>query len=1091
MFPEHGRWWTRWAKIPCQFPLALSAFICKSPPNSNHRDIIVSNKRTGQDNVPKWQISSIIDRYSNLMKGNVSCPSGWTFVENLCIGMFSSLKLRHQMKWSNAEVLCKSKGAEMFKLTDNTHWFPALISLLKRWKHDPLYGQIWISLNKTKSPLNLPGITICPALEVYKNADGHMNLSLIQYPCSSDLPPAYGVYGKTYIYPRASVKVSPILPKPWNVLCQKDSFQPEQQMCKTFHFKCNDGVCISIDCVCDGVADCQAGEDEQNCVCGFGFFKCDGKCITVNKYCNFEVDCHDGSDEKNCIFPDCPKSEFQCKNKECISIEKRCNFIADCFDGTDESVCDWDKECLQGSNVSYGGDLYGILGLNTITIGKGMRCYSGECLPASKFRDLTTDCGGPSAEDEALTISDIVPGKLKMNTQSLDGSGFLLEYFTYEPFCQSADCVRCSPSHTKCFKRYQACVYDHSQFGDVVSCRNFEHLKDCKEHKCPGMFKCPYSYCIPHRKLCDGVWDCIDGFDEKNCKNFTCPGFFRCKGEKRCLDQFEVCDGVPHCSNTNDDEKYCHYVKYPCPRNCTCFGYAIKCPMSKYIQLPSISNQTRTLDMSHNKLHITPNLFSNLSYLIRLNISNNGISKLENGSFLYLYNLIELDLSNNGISQLVNGTFLHLGNVHQLYLNGNHITHIFPGAFIGLNKLKVLDLSSQRLAILKDGTFVGLISLSNLDLSMNSIYKIEENSFLGLSRLHRLYINGNQIRTISEKSLSFTNLDYLKTDAYKFCCFSNATMCLPGPDEFSSCDDLLANKTLQISIWGLGLMALLGNLAVISLRCVKEKSSPNSKLITNLGISDCLMGVYLLIIATVDQLYRGVYIIYEEEWRKSILCRFAGMIAMLSSEMSIFTMVVITLDRVRAIVFPFRLDNLSLTQKSSLILCVCGWSVCLVLSTVPMFDVFYFDSFYGQTGVCLPFTLKNVKNQGWEYAMFIFIVINGIAFIMIIMGYLMIYYSINSSRQASGRSFSDVDVRLVKKITLIIISDCLCWLPIIILSIMALNGVFIPAVVSAWVAVFILPLNSAINPFLYTFSTIKMECTKKEETKSETRSSKI
>ena len=981
----------------------------------------------------------------------------------------------------------------MLKLKDDTHWFPPLISLLKRWKHEPLYGHIWITLNKTKSPLNLPGFSICHALELYKNADGHMNLTLIERLCDFDLPPGYGGSGKTHIYPRASVSVSPLLPKPWNVLCQKDTSEPEQQTCKSFHFKCDDGVCISIDSVCDGVADCQADEDERNCVCGFGFFKCDGKCITVSKYCNFKVDCHDGSDENNCIFPECSSGEFQCGNNECISIEKRCNFIVDCFDGTDESACDWDKECLHGLNVSYGEYLYRILGLNIITIGKGMKCYSGECLPASKFRDLITDCGGPSAEDEALTISDTVPGKLTIYVKSLHGTAMRMETSSYKPFCQSSDSVRCSPLHTKCFKRYQACVYDHNEFGDVVSCRNFEHLKDCKDHECPGMFKCPNSYCIPHRKLCDGVQDCIGGFDERNCKNYTCLGLFRCKGERHCLDQFEVCDGVKHCSKTNDDEKYCHFIKYPCPRNCTCFGYAIKCSMSKYTKLPSISNQTRSLDMSYNKLQISTKPFLNFFYLIGLNISNNGISKVVFGSFSYLYNLIELDLSNNRIGKLVNGTFLHLGNVRQLYLHGNHITQICPGAFIGLHKLKVLDLSSQRLAILKDGTFVGLMSLSNLDLSMNSIYKIEENSFLGLSHLHRLHINGNQIRTISENSLFFTNLNYLRTDAYKFCCFSNATMCFPRADEFSSCDDLLANGTLQISIWVLGVMALLGNLAAISLRCIKEKSSPTSKLITNLGISDLLMGIYLLIIATADQWYRGVYIIYEEEWRKNVLCRFAGMIAMLSSEMSIFTMVVMTLDRVRAIVFPFRLDNLSLSQKSSLIICVCGWSVCLVLSTVPIFDGYYFDRFYGQTGVCLPFTIKNVKNPGWEYAISIFIVMNGIAFIIIILGYLMIYYSIHSSRQAAGRSFSEVDVRLVKKITLIIISDCLCWLPIIVLSIMALNGVFIPAVVSAWVAVFILPLNSAINPFLYTFSAIKMECAthKKKETRSETKNSTI
>ena len=357
---------------------------------------------------------------------------------------------------------------------------------------------------------------------------------------------------------------------------------------------------------------------------------------------------------------------------------------------------------------------------------------------------------------------------------------------------------------------------------------------------------------------------------------------------------------------------------------------------------------------------------------------------------------------------------------------------------------------------------------------MNSLIQIEENSFHSLSFLSVLHIYGNQIRIIAKDSLLFESVDYLRTDAFKFCSLSNATICSPDIDEFSSCDDLLANGALQILIWVRGAIALLGNFFVIIWRCLRKDHAHYSfKLIINLSISDFLMGVYLIIIASVDQWYRGVYILFEDEWRKSFLCRFAGMITVLSSEMSVFTMVVMTLDRVNVIINHLRYSSLNLTLKASLMVCFSGWIIFLVISIAPMFDGHYFQNFYGQTGVCLPFTLKNIKNTGWEYAMFIFNVLNGIAFTALLMGYFMIYCSIHSSRQASGRSFADSDVRLLKKITLIIISDCLCWMPIIILSCMALRGVFIPAVVPAWIAVFILLLNSALNPFLYTISTIK------------------
>jgi hypothetical protein len=44
--------------------------------------------------------------------------------------------------------------------------------------------------------------------------------------------------------------------------------------------------------------------------------------------------------------------------------------------------------------------------------------------------------------------------------------------------------------------------------------------------------------------------------------------------------------------------------------------------------------------------------------------------------------------------------------------------------------------------------------------------------------------------------------------------------------------------------------------------------------------------------------------------------------------------------------------------------------------------------------------------------------------------------------------------------------------PIILIGFAGLGGAHIPPQVSAWIAVFILTLNSAVNPLLYTISSI-------------------
>ena len=603
MFPEHGRKWARWAKIPCHYPLALSAFICKQPALSSDREvnckkIEIKEKQEGL----RSHISSSIKNDSELIMHRIFCPGGWTYWEGLCVSMFSQSQFK-PLQWSDANLICKSKDATIFTLYNHSYWFPALTSLLRRWKHYPQYGHIWISFNDTQE-----SFAFCPFLSVYEDNSGDTSLLLKNVSCWVKYYRKYGERSKYYDYPKSSSVVWSILPKPWNVLCQKYVSQSERKKCKPYQFQCADRVCISIDSICDGASDCLKGEDELNCSCGSGFYRCDNKCISLSRYCDYQRDCDDSSDENDCIFPECSDSEYQCRNKECIPSNKRCDFVQDCLDGTDEIECDWDNECPQGKNVSFGDrmSLYKSLGLNSITIGKGMRCYSGKCLPASKFRDLRADCDGSSAEDEFLTILDIVPGLAAIDEPTDHGYRLMNKFSNLIPFCQSSDSVRCLPSHTKCFKRHHACIYDHNQLGDVASCRNLEHLKNCEDHECPGMVKCPNSYCIPHRKLCDGVWDCSGGFDEKNCKNYTCPGLFRCKDEKRCLDQFEVCDGVVHCKASKDDEKYCHYDKHPGPRNCTCIGNWIDCSKSRYVNLTLISNQTRSLDISQSNFKITP-----------------------------------------------------------------------------------------------------------------------------------------------------------------------------------------------------------------------------------------------------------------------------------------------------------------------------------------------------------------------------------------------------------------------------------------------------------------------------------------------------
>ena len=922
-----------------------------------------------------------------------------------------------------------------------------LSSLLQIWRHFEIYGHIWINgqMKTAYDSTTERFVYVCPVILPRYNGKRDYNADYGELECD-------GLEGLATIKPlQMSGKHTPLVPRPWHVLCERDAVVTKTTTtCLPFHYTCANRVCISPDSVCDGIIDCDDGEDEKDCTCGNEYFQCDnGTCIPTADYCDFIRNCKDGSDEAECVFQSCNQNEFRCENGQCIKKYQRCDFKVDCFDASDESDCGIEY-CI-----------------------KGFLCYSGTCIPKSHDHDLIQDCPGPIAEDEKINLKDIVRGRISYSTRQ----GVVIIEVT-SPYCPygGTDEVRCEHDHFACFNRRDSCIFDHDEAGDIKGCRNLAHLKNCTDFECPSHFKCPETYCIPYGKVCNGEWDCPDGFDENGCVNYTCPGLYRCKGGRNCIALDQVCDGLVHCKKYRDDERYCEYISNPCPSDCKCTGYSLDCSFQNLSSFPNIPDQSRSLILSGTNLTLTNDSLVNFFYLVYLDLSSNNIKELLPFTFRNQVNILELNLENNRISYIKGHTFNGLSSLKYLLLKHNTIKSIEKNSFFGASRLTVLDLSYQEISHMDTGSFYGLRSLTRMSLKQNNLVSLKYGVFAGLEMIKELDIQHNSLETIESDIFShLPELSTLRTDAYKFCCLAlRVENCSPLPDEYSSCSDLLSAPALQIAVWIIGIISVVGNLFVVIWRSVKDRRTVASTLILNLGLSDCLMGLYLVIVASADTYYRGVYIFYADLWRSSIICNLAGFLSIVSSEVSVFTMVIMTVDRVMMVVFPFKCVTQKFNLKRVTVLCVLGWSICITIGLIPILLTSYFRNFYGQNGVCLPFTLRNVKLPGWEYSFVIFNVINSIAFLIIALGYVLIYCSVQSSRQKTGRHSSEENVRLARKITLIILTDFVCWMPIIILSFMGTFGVFIPGEVSAWLAIVVMPVNSAINPILYTISTIKM-----------------
>ena len=288
----------------------------------------------------------------------------------------------------------------------------------------------------------------------------------------------------------------------------------------------------------------------------------------------------------------------------------------------------------------------------------------------------------------------------------------------------------------------------------------------------------------------------------------------------------------------------------------------------------------------------------------------------------------------------------------------------------------------------------------------------------------------------------------------------------------------MKNNTLQICIWILGILAFLGNLLVIIWRIIdREENRVQSFLLANLAVADLLMGVYLLTIAIMDARWRGVYFRHDINWRSGMGCQIVGVLSMVSSEVSVLILTIITMDRLLCIVFPFKFKRL--TFKTASFVCLVVWIIGVVISVIPIAGFGYFYDYSGQFGfysrsaVCLPLQLSKGRPVGWEYSVAFFVGLNFVSFMFILVAYIAMFWRVKRSSRAVRSTNLKKESTMAKRLVFIVMTDFCCWMPIIIISILSLTGNFEDPekIAYVWIAVFVLPLNSSLNPILYTFST--------------------
>ena len=266
------------------------------------------------------------------------------------------------------------------------------------------------------------------------------------------------------------------------------------------------------------------------------------------------------------------------------------------------------------------------------------------------------------------------------------------------------------------------------------------------------------------------------------------------------------------------------------------------------------------------------------------------------------------------------------------------------------------------------------------------------------------------------------------------------------------------------------ILGLGGNMLVI---CVvlsnQQMRSTTNILIVSLAFADLFFIVFCVPFTATG--YALPYWPFGNIW-----CKIVHYFMFVSAYVSIYTLVLMSLDRYLAVVHP--ISSMSIrTQRNTYIVVSITW-VIILLGHVPLlmqYGVFEYD-YYGEersTCINLKSLHKHEVNKLFYATFFVFGYLLPLSLICVLYGFMLkrLLYGVvpgGNQRAESIRSKK----RVTKMVVIVVVIFALCWLPIQIIFMVQNFGNFATDIVSIamqMTANCLAYMNSCVNPILYAF----------------------
>ena len=750
------------------------------------------------------------------------------------------------------------------------------------------------------------------------------------------------------------------------------------------------------------------------------------------------------------------------------------DFYMSCNDGTcvhDSLVCDGQPHCPHGEDEA---DCQHICSEHTQACmsqchhrdlcscsSEYFQCLSGGCVPLQKLCDKIIHCA--DASDEPPTCVYLRPEQIGNISLTLDINNYInmliQQHAVILQGCLQSNNKsllsvknveykmhfhrhRCSPSSVSpdikflCtiirtphiitqqhFSLDRLCIYDHDCDDNYIyHCFNGFHLLKCEHMYCVGRFKCPSSYCISFDHICNKVCDCPHCEDERMCSKLLCPGMVL----------IEQTGSGLKCSTKVAALKHSMNMRQVIHRK----GINITDEFPVFIYLEEVVDLTRLIlapevvmycTILHSKFVVTNvSVLHRMVSVRRLSLPHNNIYKVHDFMLAFMSQLILLDLSHNSIRNLPKLALCSLHKLQYVSLHHNFIAEFQVSIFMNNPNIQVLLLESNNVnpqSVIIDG-------------SLPSLY-------------------------------------HLSSDIPRLCCaFETVTFCSPLFPLRVSCSNLITSRTLIVLGWLIGVSTFLLNLFCLVLllyqHCNPAADRPRAVLLfsVNLSLAELVSSLCLLSYSVINVAFRDVFGIIADQWRHSWKCLTLETLFSASSQSTLAFAVCLSVHL--AIHIPSvirRGSSLNTLLVQMIMIWLIITFICITVQILEhMFSMDPFNYF------CFPFTTLFPSNSLVLSLRIVILIWDSFLVMITIVSYgYLLAFTIRRGRNKELQFVSkrkEMLQKLEARLTVLILSTVLTWIPVLCLQILVLLHITILPNIYFWCILVSFLINLIIDPIL-------------------------